>query len=108
MLYIDVFSQFTIKPPKDVIWIDTISTAIPEPKRAPRYYWQRRPEKIVNFTCDCAVWDLTDEEMNAHPEFISDDFGTLIYVSGFEVSYIFVQRADDPGMFHYGKEDGDA
>ncbi len=108
MLHINYFAHFPIKPPKDVICIDTISTAIPEPKPAARYYWQRRPEKIASFDSACGVWDLTNEEMNAQPEFVPDDFGVLVYVSVFEVAFIFTQRADDPGIFHYSKENIDA
>lgn len=74
-------------------------------KPHPQYYWHcSRP---ADFLCavEFAIWDLTNEELNAMGQCGKvDDFGNefFLYPSTWKMrNYFLVQRADDPGIFHY-------
>lgn len=74
----------------------------------PIYYWDRRPDAIPNYQPTLSVWDMTNQELNAMERCgRMDDFGNefLLYSSSWNVrNYFLVQRADDPGIFHYREE----
>jgi len=92
-MHLNLCSVFTfpIQKPESIVKFDTISI----PDALPPEY------KVKS-----AFWDLTNEELDAACQPQMDDFGTAyIYhlaENRFNLAcYFALQRADDPGIFHY-------